>query len=575
MVLGGGIAPALSGPATGESAPPSSSDEKAGADVRASDDPSGASQPRLGIALSGGGHRASLWALGALFAVRDTDTHVDTVSIASVSGGSITNGVLAAHVDFQKVDREQLEATFADAIAVWAKHGLFFSGSTDHFVGTAFLLFGALGATLVGASATLGALLGNWHATATVVVALGLFITGIVGVAALARRLKGQFLLPLTAGVSVVMATSLGGMTLARLARSPLPSAALALACLATLIVVGKVTSDHFARRSEVVDQALDEGLLGRASLTAIQRTVHHVWCATDLAAGDHAYFSSRLVYGHSLGVGTPLAGFKLSTVVQASACLPGAFAPREIGSGTVAAGIGDSPLVLTDGGVYDNMADQWEFGYRNRIETFQERGKSLFEVQPYPADQLVVVNASRGFTRSPIRTGGLIGEVVALMRCKDILYDVSTAVRRRYLVDMFNLADVSKDGLTGVLVHIGQVPARVPTVYAKNGEGGRKARALEAQAFLDRLALLDPDVDWDKVAEANGLVPTTLGPVGVEAACRLLHHSYVLARINLYVILNRGRLPDTNSSDADVIAAWGSSRFADLVARATSEEGL
>lgn len=44
------------------------------------------------IALSGGGHRAALFAAGALLGIVDANAHLNTVSISSVSGGSLANG---------------------------------------------------------------------------------------------------------------------------------------------------------------------------------------------------------------------------------------------------------------------------------------------------------------------------------------------------------------------------------------------------------------------------------------------------------------------------------------------------
>jgi hypothetical protein len=45
----------------------------------------------LGIALSGGGHRASLLSLGALLYVVDSGMNARVRTVTSVSGGSITN----------------------------------------------------------------------------------------------------------------------------------------------------------------------------------------------------------------------------------------------------------------------------------------------------------------------------------------------------------------------------------------------------------------------------------------------------------------------------------------------------
>ena len=48
-------------------------------------------QPTIGVAISGGGHRASLFGLGALLYLIDADKGAHLGSVASVSGGSLTN----------------------------------------------------------------------------------------------------------------------------------------------------------------------------------------------------------------------------------------------------------------------------------------------------------------------------------------------------------------------------------------------------------------------------------------------------------------------------------------------------
>ena len=60
---------------------------------------------RVGVALSGGGHRASVWAAGLLLYLADAGRNGDVGVIASVSGGSITNGQrmkpLSSTIDLQ------------------------------------------------------------------------------------------------------------------------------------------------------------------------------------------------------------------------------------------------------------------------------------------------------------------------------------------------------------------------------------------------------------------------------------------------------------------------------------------
>jgi hypothetical protein len=49
---------------------------------------------KLGIAISGGGHRAALFALGVFLYLHDSRRNADVTTITSVSGGSFTNAFL-------------------------------------------------------------------------------------------------------------------------------------------------------------------------------------------------------------------------------------------------------------------------------------------------------------------------------------------------------------------------------------------------------------------------------------------------------------------------------------------------
>jgi hypothetical protein len=73
----------------------------------------------VGIALSGGGHRASLMALGALLYVVDAKVNKEVGTISSVSGGTITNTFVAQECDFRTVmseDFDRVAGTLAKAI---------------------------------------------------------------------------------------------------------------------------------------------------------------------------------------------------------------------------------------------------------------------------------------------------------------------------------------------------------------------------------------------------------------------------------------------------------------------------
>src|SRR5262245_27451707 len=57
----------------------------------------------IAVALSGGGHRAALFTLGALLYLVDAAKNREVTSIASVSGGSLTNGIVAQETKFRGV----------------------------------------------------------------------------------------------------------------------------------------------------------------------------------------------------------------------------------------------------------------------------------------------------------------------------------------------------------------------------------------------------------------------------------------------------------------------------------------
>jgi len=83
------------------------------------------------VALSGGGHRASLFGLGVLLYLRDAGKLPEVTSVASVSGGSLTNGFFAQTIDLATVDDG---AAFERAVAPFAKqlaqHGTLFASWT-------------------------------------------------------------------------------------------------------------------------------------------------------------------------------------------------------------------------------------------------------------------------------------------------------------------------------------------------------------------------------------------------------------------------------------------------------------
>src|SRR5437016_3512428 len=82
----------------------------------------------LSVSLSGGGHRATLFCLGALMYLVDAGANVDVTSIASVSGGSMTNGLVGQEVDFGSTDGATFRSRVAGPLTTQiAQRGTFFA----------------------------------------------------------------------------------------------------------------------------------------------------------------------------------------------------------------------------------------------------------------------------------------------------------------------------------------------------------------------------------------------------------------------------------------------------------------
>lgn len=456
----------------------------------------------IGITLSGGGHRATVFGLGALLAMADAGLCGRTVSIGSVSGGSIANGAVMVGPDFGTAPVADIEAHIARTVQSIAERGILQGGAPA----TKWYLRSFL------ASAVL-----------TVLAFLAMVVAGI------AR-------LPTVVAIALVL-----------------------------FVVFGWLSLWLFSQRSSATERALDKELLGGthtslADQRARDLSVHHVICTTDMQGGTTFYFSNRLVYGWEFGGTTRPSSVPLATAVQASACVPGAFRARvvpldrlNLTPGTLTAD--DHPphgdvtvdrIVVVDGGVYDNMADSWEYGFSNRAG----RWPGLAGAQSAAARQLVVVNASSDWNSlRPMPSGGWRFELDALMRSKDVQYDVSTSHRRQALGGLFTSA--ADSDLDGVFVQIKDHPYRLVDAFtAKPGwtPGDKNAWADEARAFLDRYGVSQDE--WKDIAAASSAVATTLKPLGTAVCASLLEHGYMLATANMHVILGHGDMTRTVDRD-------------------------
>jgi predicted acylesterase/phospholipase RssA len=434
-------------------------------------DPTGSRERKIAVALSGGGHRACLFALGVLLYLIDAGRSKEVVSIASASGGSLANGAVAQSLDFTTTTARELESV-VERVA----------------------------RQITGLGTVFGAPLAKAYVLLLVI--------------ATPTALAGPWLLPLGFGLQIVVFLL----------------AILGLAWLAGLR--GRVCARAFATTLFTVDDCPDR-------LDSICAKLDHVFCATDLHGGKHVYFSQDEVRSFHLGPGKP-GDIKLSTVIQASAAFPGAFpiswqpTARHKFAHPKPEAVGAKRMALVDGGVYDNMADQWA------------RVKRPPWVDDIPrlrdATELIVVSSSAGLEWKRLTRLRLpvIGELLTLLRDKDVLYNNGNSLRRQELVSLFKRSERDGEGLRGALVHITQSPLKVAGEWKqdKGTKGERARRTLAVFGATEKKE--DPATKrWKEVADANKKVKTTLLPLDPAVASRLLHHGYALAMANLHVHLD------------------------------------
>ena len=286
-------------------------------------------------------------------------------------------------------------------------------------------------------------------------------------------------------------------------------------------------------QRGWVAERAFDRALLGGRPLSRLSGSVDHVICAADFQTSESVYFSGRFVYSYRLGWGRP-GELRLARAVQASASLPGAFHSRRLKVERFAfqRPSGVTSMLLTDGGVYDNMATQWPLGLGRRLAA----GGAV--IPPRSFDELIVVNSSaaKGVVRRRTLDVPLLGELTELLAVKDVLYAQTTAVRRRLLDLRFRTRRPGHEDpqLDGTIVQIDRWPGQLAWAFTS----GADARAERAQAALSALAVV-ADQEWKDDARADADVVTQLLAVSPAVAARLMRHAYALTMANAHVLLD------------------------------------
>jgi hypothetical protein len=339
---------------------------------------------------------------------------------------------------------------------------------------------------------------------------------------------------------------------------------AVVVVCLAPLLAVRSRVADRVFRRLLFSRDGRPVKLQTSAD-GCLESPVRHIFCASELQSNLHAYFSPRFIYNFDFGVSTRF-DLPLSTAVQASSNFPPAFPARRLRADRLglAAHKGADALWLSDGGVYDNMAEEWVTGAFDRDP--DEQKKIPVELAGDPPERLLVVNASKrddfkktaGWLRLPV-----LGEAGVLLRLTSLMHQVTTTNRRTRLVDEFTarrrLSELQVPssplaarleqaiGIPGALAHIGTSADWIPQKYPDLTTG---AFGTINTAFA---ALNDEAKHWvTRSHTAACALGTKLSKTGEDSAAALLWQGYVLTRV--YLCLDDHTMPFALPTRDDIV---------------------
>ena len=513
----------------------------------------------IGIAVSGGGHRATAWALGVTKALVDNELNQRVTSITSVSGGSIANGYIAEHLDYQGATPENFETATGPLTELIGQKGLFLYGpATDRYViGTLFVCILSLASVWTALTAILSA--GHDHPTLPYgIAALATLLIASYGTAKKWPHGSPAWLFALT--VLLLGAAPLGTFV------GAIGAIAIAITIGVTLLLVlGSVVL--LSRRGVAVTKALQTLL--QNPLANIDRPIDHIFVAADLETADALYLSPRFVSSYRRGITTPT-GISLAQAVQASAALPAAFPPSILNVSNNFMGARPASdhnlrheptskrLPLSDGGAYDNMGTQWDLGRAQRIQRWGPEAPATLGPSP---TLLIVANGSAPFEWKTWKANNPITrETSSLTRNQAIQYDQTTTTRRQLLFKTFNDYQNTGDGLGGIIIMINRSPFYICDEYAEDPASPFHTRALEMRSALATAgdcpeSECDHSDDtcpvrqsWKGVVAHNQAVPTTLTKIGADTTQSLIAHARTATIAYLFVL---HQLADPTTVDA------------------------
>jgi hypothetical protein len=428
----------------------------------------------IGVAISGGGHRASLFGLGALLYLIDAGKGPQLGSVASVSGGSITNAYVGGVADLSTVDPAEMWAHARTLGAQIVRRGTLWAAPLTYvyLLSVALLVIAAIAITVV-----IACYCGPWW----VIVAAWLVAVGLVGWL------------------------------------SQLRSAVVAKAFDATVFHGAKLADMHGAVSHVLcaTDLQMGQDVFFSDSFVYSWRTG---WGRPgDLRAAQAAQASAALPGAFNV-VSMPLSRFGLPE--------PGMVEDRNP----------PQRFKLLDGGVYDNMASEWFLGaadgtppapVRSVTEAIVVNASASDDVIDRPWVKVPFVG----------EVSSLLAVKDVMYRQTTAVRRRLLNVRYQIAQDRANIqtpARLLNQALAGTTIQIDRSPFQIPDAFLQGSPDDFTSRAVAAITCLGE----ENRTSWAAEADANRRVKTTLSRIDAARAQSLIRHAYALTMINSHVLL-------------------------------------
>jgi predicted acylesterase/phospholipase RssA len=444
-------------------------------------------ESKFDLALSGGGVRSSFYSFGVVLYLLHSGLIRRVSTISSVSGGSITNAVLAScDGDISKESPDVLQRLIRRSASRLARYGSFFGEALKQGIVIALVLQVAV----IGIYVMLVKFTDFGPAYRLILTSFGGLATGFLSslVWLWLRRRERQLQVYDRFMSRVAHASQEKGLGTNR-----------------------KQTAKTLAKSRMLTDLPKSQ--------------TNHIFCSTELISGTPFFMTREWAYSPAWGWAS-LKNVTVGQAIYASAAFPLVFPPLaiEIDPQEWSGGqLIDRPskIYLADGGVYNNLGTDWRDAVRATSAIFDGVDNRFPSLPPVTKRQ-IIVNAS-----APARVVTFDGWWITkglqkFNRTVTIMYENTVRPRLQQMVS-------ERQWGSAMIIDIADTPlSAAESIVEITSCDEVKTRA--AALVLELKSR--PYSYWAEYNKKAARVKTTLESVGVEQAAQLLRHGYLSATV-------------------------------------------